>query len=88
MAPLLGLPLQHTVGDVIATEREGIAVCGNDAWREITALTGWDIPDSNHKSPQATHACWELMSGTASMATNPTSQNQELILLTNCHRNT
>ena len=27
MAPLIGLPLQHTVDDVIATEQKAIAVC-------------------------------------------------------------
>ena len=54
MAPLIGLPLQHTVDDVIATERKEIAVCGNDAWREITALTGWDIPDSKSPPPAET----------------------------------
>ena len=54
MAPLLGLPLQHAVGDVIATERKEIAVCGNNAWREITALIGWDIPDSKSPPPAGT----------------------------------
>jgi hypothetical protein len=29
-------------------------VCGNDAWREITALTGWDIPDSKSPPPAET----------------------------------
>ena len=46
MAPLIGLPLQHTVDDVIATERKAIAECGNTAWRQITALCGWEIPGS------------------------------------------
>ena len=53
MAPLLGLPLQHTVDDVIATERKENAVCGNDAWRQITALIGWDIPDSTSPFPSS-----------------------------------
>ena len=49
MAPMFGPPLQHTVDDVIATERIEVVNSGNQSWREITRLTGWDIPDS--KSP-------------------------------------
>ena len=45
MAPLLGLPLQHTVGDVIATERENLVVACNKTWREVIAIAGWEIPD-------------------------------------------
>ena len=49
--PLIGLPLRHTVDDVIATERQAIAESGHTAWRQITSLCGWEIPDSKSPPP-------------------------------------
>ena len=51
MAPMYGLPLQHTVDDVMATESDDIAHSGNKAWRETIDLAGWDIPDSKSPTP-------------------------------------
>ena len=51
MAPMYGLPLQHTVHDVMATERNSIVQSGNDVWRETIDLAGWDIPDSKSPKP-------------------------------------
>ena len=56
MATLYGLPLQHAVDDVIATEREGVVSCGNCVWRQTIEAGGWDIPDSKSPLP-APDAC-------------------------------
>ena len=48
---MYGLPLQHTVDDVLATERNSVVKSGNDVWRETIDLAGWDIPDSNSPKP-------------------------------------
>ena len=70
MAPMYGLPLQHTVDDVMATERCSIVDKGNEVWRKTIELAGWDIPDSKSPNHQVKHACWVQMSGTGSMAPN------------------
>ena len=51
MAPMYGLPLQHTVDDVMATERNSVVECGNKVWRETIDLAGWDIPNSKSPKP-------------------------------------
>ena len=51
MAPMYGSPLQHTVDDVMATERNSVVESGNKVWRETIDLAGWDIPDSKSPKP-------------------------------------
>ena len=51
MAPMYGLPLQHTVDDVMATERCSVVDSGNHVWRKTTKTAGWGIPDPKSPPP-------------------------------------
>ena len=50
---MYGLPLQHTVDDVMATERNSVVKSGNKVWRETVDLAGWDIPNSKSPKPSS-----------------------------------
>ena len=53
MTPMYGLPLQHTVDDVMATERCSVVESCNKVWRNTTEIAGWDIPDSKSPPPSS-----------------------------------
>ena len=53
MAPMYGLPLQHSVDDVVATERCSVVDLGNEVWRKTIEMVGWDIPDSKSPLPSS-----------------------------------
>ena len=55
MAPMYGSPLQHTVDDVMATERCSVVESGNQVWGTTTEIAGWGIPGSkSHPLPSGT----------------------------------
>ena len=50
---MFGLLLQHTVDDIMATERCSVVEKGNEVWRKTIKLAGWDIPDSKSPTPSS-----------------------------------
>ena len=84
MAPMYGSPLQHTVDDVMATERCSVVERGNQVWRKPQKPLVGIIPILNHVLLQAKHVCLELMSGTTSKAPSLILPRQELIHSNKC----
>ena len=79
MAPMYGLPLQHTVDDVMATERCSVVESGNHVWRKPQKLLVGIFPIPNRHNLQVKHVCLALVSGTTNTAPSLILPRQELI---------